>query len=292
MPSITATTTERCPCCSIANTLQCRVRSGTAEICGHSEIVSASTPPKKYRVCTFTGTLTGDTYSGTVCGGSVIGTFSVATSGAAEYSDTTCSLISHGVSAVTETPPGSTTNFDLDAPPYGATDTCLQTVTASQTSITRTATGDCCATSGSLSQIHAGSRTATLTVEDTEADAITRFQAATSFGSWIASGGVGCTGTPASCCLAHYESRTSGFSFAYADAEARVTATGLTPSTGYTANIELYRRAYGSGSYAHYQTVTVTGTSDGSGNLTTSAATVTNTKGYETYAASASLFVT
>lgn len=129
-----------------------------------------------------------------------------------------------------------------------------------------------------------------LTIEDTEADAIARLQAATSFGSWIASGGIGCAGTPPPCCLAKYQSRTTGFDIAYADAEARVTATGLSPSVGYTAKIELYRRPYGSGSFAHYQTATVTGVSDGSGNLTTTTATVTNTKGYETYAATSSLF--
>jgi hypothetical protein len=290
--SISYTTTTPCPCCSLPNTLQCRTRSGSPTLCGHSEIVNASTPPKKYRVCTFTGTLTGDVYSGGSCSGGIINTFVVATSGAAEYSSSTCSLISQGVSAVTETPPGTTTNFDLPGPPYGSADNCEQTVTASSTSITRTATAACCPSGASNSAYRSGSRTATLTTEDTEADAITRFEAATAWGSWINSGGVGCTGTPPSCCLAGYETRTSGFSFAYAEAEARVTATGLTPSTGYTAKIELYRRPYGSGTYAHYQTATVTGTSDGSGNLTTSAATVTNTKGYETYAASSSLFLT
>lgn len=305
MPSITATTTERCPCCSITNTLQCRTRSGTATLCGHSEFANAtggvSTPPKKYRTKTASGTMEDCAYTIAGCSGAPGAGAKYVYSGTCTYSDTDCSTsnsLNYKEYNNAGACPATTLTIDSAQPcAWGdttdpASASCLMDIAVSKTRVDRAGTNTCCDVGGGTYTIRTGSMYWELTTEDTEADAIARFQAANSFGSWINSGDTGCTGTPPSCCLAKYESRTSGFSFAYADAECRVTATGLAPSTGYTAQIELYRRAYGSGSYAHYQTVTVTGTSDGSGNLTTAAATVTNTKGYETYAASASLFVT
>lgn len=293
MPSITVTTTERCPCCSIANTLQCRARGGTAELIGYSEFAGyASTPPKKYRRkdlthngwyrCWYTDA------GCTTLGGSD----TVRRTGYCLYDVTTGTLDSSAAlqeiltNAGICADGGSLSSSTASCP---AEFTAFTGATVSNTATTNTRTGDGACNSG---EKFFGNQVQTLSVEDTESDAITRLLAVASWGSWINSGAVGCTGSPPSCCIAQYESRTSAFTFSYAEAEARVTATGLTPSTSYTANIELYRRAYGSGSYVHYQTATVTGTSDGSGNLTTSAVTVTNTKGYETYAASASLFVT
>lgn len=284
MPSITATTTERCPCCSITNTLQCRTRSGTPTLCGFSEYASASTPPKKYLTKTFSGTADFAVHvPGTGCTVQSC-TFSDTWTGSIEYDSAACSTSGTG----TQTRAGNCGNDGV------TNNTTIEVYTSGIFTYTKTATTNQTVIDGCVSNTKAltAGVTETLSNEDTEANAISRFQAATSWGSWTNSGASGCTGTPPSCCLAYYESRTAGFSFAYAEAECRVTATGLTPSTGYTAKIELYRRAYGTGSYVHYQTVTVTGTSDGSGNLTTSAATVTNTKGYETYAASSSLFVT
>ena len=171
--------------------------------------------------------------------------------------------------------------------------TAFSTLTTTQTNKTWDYPTYCFKPSGTFGRQNLGQVTATLSSEDSESNAITRLLAGAggTWGSWTNSGATGCTGTPPSCCLAKYESRTTLFTFDYYEAEARVTATGLTPSTSYSARIELYRRAYGSGSYVWYQTVLVSGTSDGSGNLTTSAATVTNTKGYETYAHASSLFL-
>jgi len=305
MPSITATTTERCPCCSIANTLQCRSRSGTAELCGHSEFPYASggvsTPPKKYRTKTASGEMYDCAYATADCTGPAAAGAKYNYSGTCTYDGATCGTTNTltykqyndtgTCTATTETvnsSQGCTWGDSTDP----STAPCEMSITVSKTRVDRAGTNTCCTTGASTSLVRTGSMYWELSTEDTEADAITRFQAANAFGSWIDSGDTGCTGTPPSCCIAKYESRTSGFTFAYADAEARVTATGLTPSTGYTATIELYRRAYGTGSFVWYQTATVTGTSDGSGNLTTSAVTVTNTKGYETYAHSSSLFET
>lgn len=288
--SITATTTTPCPCCGTCEpaTLQCRVRSGTVTICGHSEYTSPSTPPRKY----LTQTASGGEYwcgrSGGGCTGSYTNQSKNVYAGTFVYNASTCATTNtqtkkfYGDGAA-----GSCTG---DAPTLYSTDAMAAnwapgfidagpTLTTTPTNKTWDFSG-VCAYGASFN----GTAASDLTDEDVESAAISRFNAANAFGSWTNSGAGGCTGTPPSCCLAKYESRTSGFSFAYAEAEARVTATGLTPSTLYTAKIELYRRTYGSGTYVLYQTVETTGTSDGGGNLTTGAITVTNTKGYETYA--------
>jgi hypothetical protein len=304
MPSITATTTARCPCCSLTNTLQCRTKSGTAEICGHSEFPNAtggvSTPPKKYRTKTASGTMEDCAYTIAGCSGSPAAGAKYVYSGTCTYDSSTCgttNTLNYKEYNDAACPATTLTTDAAQACSWGdttdpASASCLMDITVSKTRVDRAGTNDCCEVSPGVYTTRTGSMYWELSTEDTETDAITRFGNTYSWGSWITSGATGCTGTPPICCLAKYESRTSGFTFAYAEAEARVTATGLTPSTNYTAKIELYRRTYGSGSYTWYQTATVTGTSDGAGNLTTAAVTVTNTKGYETYAASSSLFVT
>lgn len=301
--SITFTTTEPCACCSLPNTLQCRIRGGTAEICGHSEFPNAtggvSTPPKKYRVKTAGGSMEDCARTPADCSGAATFSAKYEYSGTCTYDSATCGTTNTlnykeyndaGVCPATtlNTNAGQACNWGDSTDPASAS--CLMDITVSKTRVDRAGTNTCCDMGGGNGTTRTGSMYWELSTEDTESDAITRLLAGSSWGSWIDSGGVGCTGTPPLCCLAKYQSRTSGFTFAYQEAEARVTATGLTPSTLYNVRVELYRRAYGSGSYTWYQTATTTGTSDGSGNLTSSAITVTNTKGYETYAYSAGLY--
>lgn len=167
-------------CCDkpICGVIECRSRTGHAVICGHIEIVSASTPPKKYLTCTFTGSLHGDVYDQTDHPGQCqadhqTGYFDVVTSGEAVYDPATCTLSSYGNNAISENG-GTPTNYQLTGPPYGSADTCNQTVNATQTQITRTGTPTCCTSSWPLAQIHTGTRQATLTNEDTIFDAIER----------------------------------------------------------------------------------------------------------------------
>lgn len=299
----TATTATPCPCCSLPNTLQCRVRGGTAELCGHSEFPNAtggvSVPPKKYRTKTASGTLEDCAYSTSSCTGSQSGAKYVY-SGSCTYNISTCAAtntLNYKEYNNAGTCPASTLSSDTaqlcswgDSTSPSST-SCLMDVTVTKTRVDRTGTGTCCS-SGSSSTVRTGSMYWELTDEDTEADAIARLLAGAggTWGAWTASGATGCTGTPPSCCLAKYESRTSGFTFEYYESEARVVATGLTPSTNYNIKIELYRRAYGSGTYEWYQTASTSAMSDGSGNLTSSGVTVTNTKGYETYAKVSSIY--
>lgn len=285
MPS--ATTATPCPCCSLPNALQCRWIGGTATLCGFSEYTSPSSPPKKYLVKTLSGSSIGNAYTDASCATLNCQTILTYT-GASTYSSTTCGITDTGLDTRTGTCPGSVTPVSSISIFAAGGDSFVLTPT------TRTITNNlaCYGIGGgqSFRRPSVPTSTETLGTEDTDANAIARLLAASSFTSWTTAGAAGCTGMPPSCCVAGYEERTSGFSFSYRDAEFRVTATGLAPSTGYTADVLIYRRAYGSGSYALYQTITVTGTSDGSGNLTTAAAGVPNDEGFETYAHSSSLY--
>lgn len=300
--SISATSVDTCVCCAQPGTLECRTRSGTPTICGHSEYTATpSVPPKKYRVQTNTQDFQlcngGEAQVCSGSAGSVGRTHVVVTTSSSTYSATTCgktiagtrtyggdvgsSCVAYGGSL-----PSSDSSHCADCDMSGAnpTVTGFTRTTFTTTSLIFQASNVCYfASPGNWGKIMSGDYTFGLSVEDTEADAITRFQAATAFGSWVTVGG-GCS-NPA-CCLAQYESRTSGFSFTYADAEWKATASGLTPSHAYDCHVDIYRRAYGSGSYVLYQTLVVGGTSDGSGNIEVTG-DVPNDAGYDTYAESA-----
>lgn len=126
----------------------------------------------------------------------------------------------------------------------------------------------------------------TLSNEDTEANAIARLMAgaAGTWTSWTPTGdGTGGTCLPGTCCLARWEERETGFDFAYQDAEWRVQRTGLTPSTTYTLKVELWRRPFGTGSFALYGVQYFTAMTDGAGDLDADGP-VDNEMGFETYA--------
>lgn len=284
--------------------LECRVRSGTSpSLCGWSEYVSPSTPPKKYRVQSYTE----DFYfcagsQGIICNGDpgfLSRNHDQVTSSSSSYSSTTCGKTIVGTrnfgSDVAAAPctqyPGPLSSSDAghsaDANMTGApAQTGFANTAQSATSLTYGPSGACAFAGGTTYlNVTSGLRTWTLSDEDTEADAIARFQAANSFGSWLEVG-VDCS-VPA-CCLAKYEERTAGFSFGYQDAQFKVIATGLTPSTNYDALVRIYRREYGVGDYELYDTMIVPGTTDGSGNFEVTD-DVPNDVGYETYAAWASV---
>lgn len=135
--------------------------------------------------------------------------------------------------------------------------------------------------------------TATLSIEDTDDDAIARLLAGAGgiWSSWTPVGdGTGGTCINYVCCLARYEERTTGFTFTYQESQYRVEKTGLIPSTLYYAHVEIWRRPFGSGSYVSFETLVVSGTTDGSGNLLIEG-DVPNDIGFETYAQSASIVI-
>lgn len=275
-------------CCGPCETttLKCRIRGGTATLCGYAEYVSPSTPPKAYRKRTLSGSITGNTYSNASCSTFVCSSTDT-DSGSCDYDATTCALTVGGVSVRTQVGScggtGSTPGCSFGSFPAGG-DTDVYTQTQ------RTVTNDfvCRTFNGGVSYFNRSSqptRKEVLSIEDTESDAITRLLAGGggTWGSWIASGAAGCTGTPPSCCLARWESRSSGFSLVYQESQWELPFTGLTPGTSYTGKVNIWRRTFGSGSYTLFATVSAWGTADGSGNLTLTG-DVPNLKGYESYA--------
>ena len=159
-------------------------------------------------------------------------------------------------------------------------DSSIASTTTTKTDITINGSETCVKT-GSSPDVWSDAQGATieqLTNEDTESDAITRLLAGSSWSAWA--GGIQ---------LAQYEQRTSGFSFAYQDAEYRARLAGLTPLTTYNADIQIYRRVYGTGAYVLYQVITISGTTDGGGNFS-EIGSVPNDPGYQTYAYSAIIY--
>jgi hypothetical protein len=290
---------DPCTPCIACSGLECRTRGGTATLCGFSEYASASTPPKKYRTQTLSGQwrTCNNNAADAGCTNQQDLKDREVYSGTYSYNGTTCATTNAQVAnyyadgtddqpcddtmpfVSTSTPSASFAPSFLPAGKY------VQTTT--KTTNNWDFNGVACYDLGGGNgwRLQSGSVTAALTTEDTEADAITRLLAGAggTWGSWITSGAVGCTGTPPSCCLAQREARTTGFSFIYQESQFRVVKTGLTAGVTYGIQVKIYRRTYGSGSYALYQTLTVTATADGSGNATFSG-DVTNDSGYESYA--------
>lgn len=279
------------PCCGVclsAGTalFQCRIRGGTAALCGYDEFTSPSTPPKKYRRKTLAGTFNRQVYVGAGCVTTNCNDF-YTYSGHCDYDAATCALTVGGQVARTGTCPNNTNPIcDLLVNQEGI-GYVGDVLVSTQTVQTLTNDKACYHAFPSVRCLTDGA-TATLSIEDTETAAIARLLAGAggTWGAWITSGAAGCTGTPPSCCLARFEQRTTLFTFVYQESQWRITDTGLTPSTLYYGYVQIYRRTFGTGSYVLYKTLTVSGTTDGAGALDIHD-DVENTEGYETYAIAA-----
>ncbi len=154
--------------------------------------------------------------------------------------------------------------------------------------------GGCIQPGSGNSRSWGGAVTATLSDEDQESDAISRLTTSGPGSIWSAfttvGNGSGGTCINSVCCLARWEQRTTLFTFTYQEAQARVTKTGLTPSKSYLVKLVIFRRVFGVNPYVLFQTLFVSATADGSGNLTVDI-NVPNTVGFESYASSASIMV-
>jgi hypothetical protein len=261
--------------CSVA---ECRTRGGTATLCGFSEFSSASTPPKKYRVNTISESFYWCTYGSSDCTGNSA-RFELLMSGAASYNSSTCTLTTIDYSTRNDTgdcgvPSGSYTVTQRSRLVYDPAFMLLDTDTATLREVS--ARPPCYNFSGGAHVTASGNGSETLSVEDTEADAITRLQASGSWSSWSAAGSTSC--------LAKYETRTSGFSFAWQEAQFRATISITSGVTG-VVKVGVYRRAYGSGgAWTLISTEYFSVTGNGS-NEDTISMDVPNEQGYETYVA-------
>lgn len=294
MASISSTTPTTCLCCGTAEaaTLKCRYRGGTGTLIGCSEFTSPSSPPKKYRRITNSGSATSKYWSNSSCSGAEIGgdTVTCNYSGWGQYDKTTGTLTQGGSTVCN----GGTMSTGQTCTGTHA-DACDSYWLNTPTVLSRLSTGACCNAGGGLyGKETADTLQQTLSDEDLESDAIARLLAGGggTWSSWTTVGdGTGGTCVATTCCRAQYEQRTTLFTFAYNEAQFRVELGGLTPSTLYYTHVEIYRRVQGSGgSFTHYSTIILSATTDGSGNFSVDG-DVPNDEGYESYAASATVII-
>ena len=310
--SITDTTADQCACCGEGTAaLSCRTRGGTASLGGISEYASPSTPPKKY----LTETLT--TPGGVICNlnwdgsfGGCAGSPSSILSQAQQYGGTLTYSAVDLTSVNTQTlafcnqvlptpacPPCSPSGDigGFQSGPFvlrGGVGFCGQIlVSISQTTVVYGFDGSCCFLIGPPAdyRMYQGNAQGDLSNEDTEDNAIARLLATIPGGTWSAyvqtGDGSGGTCLPQSCCKAQYQQRTTGFSFAYQEAQYKAVLTALDPLTNYVVNFEVYRRLQGSSDPWSLLLVAPYGfTSDASGNYSGIIdQDVPNLEGYETY---------
>lgn len=226
------------------SSLQWMSKSGNAFLIGYSEFSSPSTPPKKYRVQTQDGSFTDCNWNGPVCAGAYL-TFGSATSyGAYTFDRITAAGTSamyvqsrSDVSANACLPNGPVSGAptlvagpSITLPPTGS----QGTNTSSPTFEEYVGNGNCVVL-GSESGVNRGYRNLTLTVEDTEADALNRLDLANAYGAYgssVLSGSV--------------QPRVTGFNFNAQLCQYKAQFAGLPPLEAYSIEAKVYRRIYGS----------------------------------------------
>lgn len=270
------------------NVAECRTRGGTASLCGHSEFANAtggvSTPPKKYRTKTASGTMYDCARTNIGCTGAPAAGATYVYSGSCSYDSANCVTTNtllynefndSGVCPATTLTINAAQNCDWGDTTNPASASCLMNISVSKTRVDRSGTGICCDVGGGTYTIRTGSMYWELTNEDTEADAIARLQASSSWSNW--------TSANSTSCLSKYESR-SNFSFAWQEAQFRATVNIAENVTG-VVKVGVYRRAYGSGgafSQISTEYFSVTGNVAGADEISMN---VPNAIGYETYVA-------
>ena len=250
-----------------------RHRSGTATLCGFSEFV-ASTPAKKYRTITFSGNTLGCSYTSGTCttfssGGYSIysggRSFDAATCVEGSYTDRTsynglagCAATGGSVFSTGQTGAG----WDM---PSGIIDTVKTATVWSQEG-----SGTCI---GSDKRPTGNTRTQTLSAEDTDADAITRWLATSPAWSSFAAATLPDAEAP-------YTARTTGFSFTYGEAELKINATGFPAAYAFTARVVIAREHDTTAIVTTVSTSDYALTADGSGNATVTVAVEAEEAGY------------
>jgi hypothetical protein len=241
--------------CPIVTTLEYRSKTTTATLCGFSEFIDPSLPPKKYRKKTFAGQSSRCNYnSAAACnaGTPINGSDRFVINGlTSEYNATTCAVVDSG-STTTYQNIGScpatsviSTGGVFD-PTCGSTPQFTWSCTSSIQK-TLTPTGQCATENGLIYSQIVANITIILSVEDTEADAIIRANAA-----------AGWDLTPKT--VSTMQSRGAGsFSFSSVYVEVRANLTGLSIGKDYTFRIYYGGRLYGStGAFSFVATEEVT----------------------------------
>lgn len=208
-------------------TADCKTRGGTASLIGFSEYVSPSTPPKKYRRKQNSGTSIANRYSDGTCT-TVDYVITCTHDGWCEYDKDTGTLSSGGADICN----GSTQGTGCTA----VTADCGRSVAFDQTTATASPISDCCSVSGGQTKATSDTLVQTLSVEDTEEDALARLEA--SLPAWA-----DVTWSTCESVSAYWETRTGAvFTFDKVDAKMRFTGTAYYPGWDFTLTVEFERR--------------------------------------------------
>ena len=253
-------------------------RGAMLALIGHAEWTSPSTPPTYYLKKAWTGQDVVQNYTDPACTNPTGSPCIVTESGSWEWDAAGNLLHSDGLYSHPSpcNPAGSNAHGVNEGPfnlvPTGTTSTKTPTVwSLSQGSCAPGACGgsNCKATIATNSA-------ATLSNPDSEANAITRWQATSPAWSGYSTCNVG------SWCMARYQQRT-GQTFGYQESKYNVTKSGLVAAKVYHVKVDVYRSPYGAGTFTLLQTLVLTGTTDGSGNLAINDQVVPNAVGFDTY---------
>jgi hypothetical protein len=266
-------------CARCHQDLECSVAEGQATLCGTQEFADQSSPVRVYRKFEWAGSML------RCC----LGTDKYTYTGSCELNALTCEP-TNSLEILYESGPGGEeppcdcgegfTDSDVtvvDCPsgisvPNQSTNPADSVTTVTKTTYEQVGLETCAPSECALF----GTTTATLSVEDTEADAITRFRANEDWSSFLPFNKAQCT--------AYYEERTIGTSFDYREVKWRVVRNGLLPATSYDVSVDIMRRVYGSmGAFSLYATLVETVVTDANGNLFVEAY-VPNDAGFESYA--------
>lgn len=278
-------------CCATPppSCLYCSAKSGSPSLCGFSEFTSPSTPPKKYlkAVINVSRSSAAVHNAGTTCNAGAA--FCVASKttdiGTIELSSSTCAPTTYATKTVYRQPDPAVCGLVVDytdgvgtLPSMNCSGSPTQTQTTSTDTFSSSTPLFCGDGSAAGTSTDDCSADATLSVEDTDANAVARFQAATAWGD----------PSNTADCIAKYQQRVSGFSFAFTDVQWTIFAPAVyTPGATYSFSVEYWRRPYGGGpgDWVHHSTLSATATADGTGLLYTLVPVlVPNVQGYETQA--------
>lgn len=265
-------------------TVEGRRKGGVATMCGYSEYISSS-PPKKYLVRTLSGAVDSIFYPLPSCSGPpnchVVDTYS----GTCSYDPSTGCIEANTGGKITRTipigpcfAPGVFPRCEIAGYSFGQHgEPNIFDEHTVITATTKTISGaHLCYTDGPASITRTDQpRAETLSSEDTEAAAIARLMASSSYSAWATLAARGDI-------KSEYENRTSTFSITYWYAQWRVSATGLTPATIYNGSATIFRRIWGSSDpWDFVSTQGISGTTDGSGNFADGPFDLPETPGYE-----------
>lgn len=252
--------------CTLTTLVACRTRAGTATLCGFSEYISPSLPPKKYRTQTLSGQwlVCNWVNQSTICEGNQDDKDTAIYGGSYNYDKITCAETNNQTSNYGRRIEHLPCNDDIVLTTPGVPDKVFEpessgfwTVTTLPASVQWVYDGGChqklsAGVYGTIS----GTVTKVLSDEDTEDDAIARVYP-DDFTGW----GPYKLPVDGGCCTTSREPRGAGdFSFQFTQVQFLVTGTGGFPGSIATVNVPVYRRTVGSTIWALWQTLVYTPT--------------------------------